>query len=171
VLAVISGLPGAGKSTVAAAVAARAGAVHFSVDDFEEALLRSGVEAGWTTGVAAYEVVRLAAEQSLALGHMVVVDAVNDSEPARDTWRRAALESGSPLRFVVLSPPDPKEHRRRLETRSRGLLHVSEPTWERVEARAAAYAPWVDEPVLVDARQELEAVVAQVTRSLQRTSR
>jgi len=170
VLIVISGLPGTGKSAVAAALAARAGAVHLSIDDFEEALLGSGVEECWTTGVAAYEVVRVAAEQNLALGHMVVVDAVNDSEPARDTWRRAALATGSPLRFVVLIPPNPKEHRRRLETRSRGLLHVAEPTWEQVKARAAAYAPWVDEPFSVDAAQELEGVVEQVTRSLQRTS-
>lgn len=164
VLIVISGLPGTGKSTVAAAVAARAGAVHFSVDDFEQALLASGVEQGWTTGVAAYEVVRVAAERTLALGHMVVVDAVNDSEPARDTWRRAASAAGSDLRFVVLTPPDALEHRRRLETRRRGLLHVSEPTWEQVEARAAAYAPWAEEPFAADAAQDLNAVVEQVVR-------
>lgn len=166
VLIVISGLPGTGKSAVAAALAARAGAVHLSTDDFEEALLGSGVEPGWTTGVAAYEVVRVAAERSLALGHTVVADAVNDSEPARDTWRRAALSTGSPVRFVVLIPPGPKEHRRRLEMRSRGFLHVPEPKWEQVEARTAAFAPWVDEPFPVDAAQELEAVVEQVTRLL-----
>jgi predicted kinase len=53
-----------------------------------------------------YEVVRVVAEQNLELSHLVVVDAVNDSEPARDTWRRAALATKSPLRFVVLTPPD-----------------------------------------------------------------
>ncbi len=163
-LIVISGLPGVGKSTVAAAVAGRLGAVHLSVDDFEEALLASGVEAGRATGIAAYEVVRAAAEPSLALGHVVVVDAVNDSEPARDTWRRAALATDSPLRFVVLTPPDAAAHRQRLETRTRPLRHVPEPTWEQVQARAAAYAPWTEEPSAVHAGQDLTTVVSAVLR-------
>jgi len=162
VLVVISGLPGTGKSAVAAAVAARAGGVHFSIDTFEEALLTSGVEEGWTTGVAAYEVVRVAAEQTLALGHLVVVDAVNDSEAARDTWRRAAAAVACALQFVLLTPPDAHEHRRRLETRHRDLRRVPEPTWEQVQARAADDAPWVDEPYAVDAGQDLDEVVEQV---------
>lgn len=90
VLIVISGLPGVGKTTLAAALARQARAVHLSVDAAEEALLGAGLEPGWTTGVAAYEAVRAAAEQNLTLGLIVVVDAVNDSEAARQTWRTAA---------------------------------------------------------------------------------
>lgn len=89
-LLVISGLPGIGKSAVASAVAQRLEAVHLSIDPVEDAMLGAGVQQGWTTGVAAYEAVRVMAENNLALGRCVVVDAVNDSEAARDTWRRAA---------------------------------------------------------------------------------
>ena len=163
-LIVISGLPGVGKSAVAAAVAGRLGAVNLSIDDFEEALLASGMQAGWATGIAAYEVVRVAAERSLALGHVVVIDAVNDSEPARDTWRRAALATDSPLRFVVLTPPDATAHRQRLETRTRHLRHVPEPTWEQVRARAAAYALWTEEHLAVHAGQDLTTMVSAVLR-------
>jgi len=89
-LIVISGLPGTGKTAVAAGVAARLRAVHLSIDTVEDAMLGAGLAPGWQTGVAAYEATRAAAEQNLALGRDVVVDAVNDSEPARQTWRRAA---------------------------------------------------------------------------------
>ena len=86
-LVVISGLPGTGKTAVAEAVARETGSVHLSIDAVEDALLGAGLEASWTTGVAAYEAARAAAELNLALGRTVVVDAVNDSEPARDSSR------------------------------------------------------------------------------------
>lgn len=37
---------------------------------------------------------RAAAEQTRGLGRTVVVDAVNDSEPDRETWRQAAVLDG-----------------------------------------------------------------------------
>jgi predicted kinase len=130
------------------------------VDEIEDALLGAGLQPGWTTGVAAYEAVRAAAEQNLALGHAVVVDAVNDSELARETWRRAAQATRAPLWFVFLAPPDAQEHRARLKRRGRRLVHVPEPTWEQVEARAAAYEPWREEPVVIDSNRDLETVVS-----------
>jgi predicted kinase len=161
-LLVISGLPATGKSTVAAIVARRLNAVHLSVDEIENALLGAGLPPGFTTGVAAYEAVRAAAEQNLALGHSVVVDAVNDSQAARLTWVNAAAAVGAQLQFVVLTPPPAGEHRRRLANRSRGLTNVPEPTWEQVEARAASYQPWSADCVRVDSGESVEAVVRQI---------
>jgi predicted kinase len=160
VLIVVSGLPGTGKSAVAEAVAAGAGAVQLSIDVVEDALLGAGLRPGWETGVAAYEVVRAAAEQNLALGRTVVVDAVNDSEPARQTWRDAAASAGVEVRFVVLVCSDPLEHRARLERRRRGFRHLPEPTWARVEA--IAYTPWSDPHLLIDTVAPLDQVVRQV---------
>jgi predicted kinase len=163
VLVVISGLPGTGKSAVAAALAQRAGAVHLSVDPIEDALLGAGLSPGWETGVAAYEAVRAAAELNLALGRCVVVDAVNDSEPARDTWRVAAANAGADLSFVVLTLDDQEEHRRRLEGRRRNLAHVAEPSWDDVIARAAAYEPWPDGAFLrMDAQRPLDELVREL---------
>lgn len=123
-LVVISGLPGTGKTAVATEVALRVGAVQLSIDTIEDALLGAGFPRSWTTGVAAYEAVRAAAEQNLELGRTVVVDAVNDSDPARQTWRRAAVTTGAPLIFVLLTLDDEVEHRWRLEQRSRNLTNV-----------------------------------------------
>lgn len=165
-LLLVSGLPGTGKSAVAVRLAQDMRSVHLSVDEVEDAMLGAGLPRDWTTGVAAYEAVRAAAEQNLALGHSVVVDAVNDSAAARSTWHSAAERSHVVLRFVHLIPPPTQEHQRRLTTRRRSLVHVPEPTWEQVQARAAIYEPWVGECFSVDSAQPLEAVVREIHRRL-----
>ena len=63
-LLLVSGLPGTGKSTVAARLARDLRAVHLSVDEIEEAMLGADLPRDRTTGVAAYEAVRAAAEQT-----------------------------------------------------------------------------------------------------------
>ncbi len=165
-LLVVSGLPGTGKTAVARAVADRLTAVHLSIDPVENALLGAGAEKGWTTGVSAYEAVRAMAEDNLTRGMTVVVDAVNDSEAARDTWRRAAGAAATQVRFALLTLSDGSEHRRRLEDRERDMVHVDEPTWEQVQARAKAYEPWVGPFTEVDASLPLAEVVAQVLSAL-----
>jgi predicted kinase len=165
-LVVVCGLPGTGKSSVAAALATRLGAVGLSVDPIEDALLGAGLPPSWEVGVAAYEAARVMAEQNLALGRSVVVDAVNDGEPARDTWRTAAGRTGARLVFVVLTLDDATEHRRRLESRARGLTHVPEPSWAQVRARAEALEPWADDAWQVDAGAPVEAIVAAVEERL-----
>lgn len=149
-LIVVSGLPGVGKTAVAVAVAARLNGVHLSVDPVEDAMLRCDLPAGWNVGVAAYEAVRAMAESNLALGRVVVVDAVNDSEAARDTWRIAARNSKAALTFTVLTCSDVNEHRRRLEERSRGFSRLPEPSWSQVLDRSRDYSPWTGEHLVVD---------------------
>lgn len=58
-----------------------------SIDAVEEAIVGCGLAQSWEGGVAACEAARVAAEPNLQLGHDLVVDAVNDSDPARHTWR------------------------------------------------------------------------------------
>jgi AAA domain-containing protein len=124
--------------------------VHLSVDPVEDAMLRCDLPAGWNVGVAAYEAVRTMAESNLALGRVVVVDAVNDSEAARDTWRTAANNVDVSLTFAVLTCSDLDEHRRRLEGRTRGFSRLPEPSWSRVLSRSRGYAPWNGEHLVVD---------------------
>ncbi len=165
-LVVISGLPGTGKSAVAASVAADLGAVYLSIDPIEDALLGAGLPRGWETGVASYETARVAAEQNLALGRTVVVDAVNDSEPARDTWRTGAARTGAGLVFVLLTLDDPSEHRRRLEGRVRDLTHIPEPTWDEVQERASAYAPWDGDCLRLDAAEPVDRLARAIVGRL-----
>lgn len=162
-LIVISGLPGTGKTAVAAALAARLRAVHVSIDPIEDALLGAGFPRSYETGVASYEAARVVAVQNLGRDVPVVVDAVNDSEPARETWRRAAADGGAELAFVLLTLDDVDEHRRRLAGRVRRLRNVREPSWDEVRARAAAYAPWPDGACLrVGAERAVDEVVLEL---------
>ena len=149
-LVVLSGLPGVGKTSVAEIVAARTTSVHLSIDAVENSILACGLPGGWEVGVAAYEATRAMAELNLRLGHDVVVDAVNDSDAARQTWRAAAARTGADIEFVHLVISDAQEHRQRLRGRDRGLAHVGEPTWLDVQQLRADYAPWTDAVVEVD---------------------
>lgn len=165
-LLVVSGLSGVGKTSVAEIVAARTRSVHLSIDAVEESILACGLPSGWQVGVPAYEAARAMAEQNLRLGHDVVVDAVNDSEPARQTWRTAAARTGAHIEFVYLMISDSREHERRLSGRDRGLAYVGEPTWTDVQHRRADYAAWADEVLEFDtaARTADEIAGALTTR-------
>ncbi|WP_166509560.1 AAA family ATPase [Blastococcus sp. TF02-8] len=166
VFVVVSGLPGTGKTAVAHELAVRCGWVQVSIDQIEDALLGAGLPRSRTTGIAAYEAARAVAEQNLALGRSVVVDAVNDSEPARATWRMVARRGITPV-FVLLELGDEAEHRRRLAARQRGLAHVAEPTWDQVTARAAAYEPWPEGDYLrVDAARPVTEIGTELLRLL-----
>lgn len=165
-LVVVSGLPGVGKTSIAEIVAARTRSVHLSIDAIEESILACGLPSGWQVGVAAYEAARAMAEQNLRLGHDVVVDAVNDSEEARATWRTAASRTGAHVEFVHLVHSDVQDHERRLSSRDRGLVHVGEPTWTDVQRRRADYAEWSDEVLELDtaARTAEEVADALIVR-------
>lgn len=149
-LVVISGLPGVGKTSVATIAAARLGAMHLSIDASEESILACGLPPGRQVGVGAYESVRAMAELNLRLGHDVVVDAVNDSEAARQTWRNACVETSAELTFVMLVISDVQVHQRRLVGRDRGFVQVPEPLWGQVQARAKHFAPWTDKHLEFD---------------------
>ena len=161
-LLVVSGLPGLGKTSVAREVARRLEAVHLSVDPVEDAMLACGLPRSRATGIAAYETLRAMAETNLELGRIVVVDAVNDSEAARDTWRRAAAATGREVCFVQLTIEDDDVHRARLEGRPRRFQHVDEPSWHDVLARARDAEPWVEPPTVADASRDLAQVVEEV---------
>ena len=90
------------------------------------------------------------AELNLRRGHDVIVNAVNDSDEARQTWRTAAQRTGADLQFVHLVLAEEQEHRRRLRGRGRGLEHVGEPTWSDVQQSRADYAVWSDAVVEID---------------------
>jgi predicted kinase len=150
VVVVMAGLPGSGKSAVAEDLARALGCAVLSVDPVEAAMWRSGIDRGQPTGLAAYVVVEALAADQLALGHDVVVDAVNAVEPARDEWRQLAQRTGSVLRFIEVRCSDERVHRRRLESRNRGLGDFREPTWESVQARRAGFSEWSDERLVLD---------------------
>ena len=138
-LIAFGGLPGAGKSTIAALVAAKLGAVYLRIDTIEQAIRAAKVLAGEVEG-AGYLVARQLAAENLRLGRTVIVDCVNPLELTREMFRSAARDIAVDLLEVEVACSEPLEHRRRVETRAVAIADLRLPTWE--EVTAGEYEPW-----------------------------
>ncbi|MEV6301059.1 ATP-binding protein [Actinoplanes sp. NPDC051861] len=149
VLAVFAGLPGVGKSTLAAQVAAELPAAVLAVDTVDFTLQRYGVQEP-RPGYAAYGVVAALAEEQLRIGHHVIIDAVNPVRAARDLWVELAERMQVPLRVVEVICGDDAEHRRRVEARYASRDHEGVPDWVRVLERQAEYEPYLGPRLVVD---------------------
>ena len=157
-LIVFGGLPGAGKSTIARAIAAERGATYVRIDTIEQALWLSGAVAG-EMGPQGYLVAYAFAEDNLRLGRDVVADSVNPIAVTRRAWREVAERAGTSCTEVEIVCSDMREHRRRIESRG------GSPTWDEVVRRM--YEPW-DVPRIDTANRTVDDAVAEVRSMLQR---
>lgn len=149
-LIVVAGLPGAGKSTLSLDLGRALGCAVLGVDQAEAAMWRAGVSKSGPTHHGAYLVVGALAAEQLALGHHVIVDAVNGPEEARAQWRDLAAQMNAELRFIVVECGDDDIFRKRLAHRIRHIEGFPEPTWEGVLERRAAFPPWNDNRLTID---------------------
>lgn len=156
-LIVLAGLPGSGKSSVAARLASATGGVWLRVDTLEAAMLKAGLRQSFETGVAAYVGVADVAREQLRLGRTVVVDAVNGVEEARALWRSLERECGASRFVIELVCSDPAEHRRRVERRGAPTPPLPVPTWAEVTNRE--YLPWSEPTLVLDTRAPLDDVI------------
>jgi predicted kinase len=168
VLVVLAGLPGSGKSAVAEDLAQALSCAVLSVDPAEAAMWRAGVGRSEPTGLAAYVVVEALAAEQIALGHDVIVDAVNAVEAARAQWRDLAARTGAGLRFIEVRCSDPGVHRGRLEARQRDIAGFYEPSWADVEQRSREFAPWTDDRLTLDSVKPREGNLSAALRYLGR---
>jgi len=161
VLVQICGLPGSGKTTLAAAVADAVPVVALRVDAIEAAMRRYDVPPE-QSGIAAYSVMHAVAGPHLRRGQVVVADAVSPSGAARDGWAGTAAAHGATLRVVEVVCPDPAEHRRRVETRPADLPGFPLPTWDDVRRTAREYEPRHDERLVVDSTRPVADLLPEV---------
>ena len=148
-LAVFAGLPGVGKSTLAARVATELPACVLAVDTVDFTLQRYDVREP-RPGHAAYGVVAALAETQLVNGQHVIIDAVSPVKAARQLWIDLAERTGVPLRVVEVVCGDDTEHRRRVEKRFASRDHDGVPDWVRVLERRAEYEPYLGPRLVVD---------------------
>lgn len=151
-LIVFCGLPGAGKTAAADALARRLGLPVFGVDPLEASLVAAGINQNrQPTGLAAYSAVEAMAEVQLRNGLGVVIDAVNDVAEARGQWIRLAARTGAALSWFEVICSDPTTHRMRLQKRQRTEDPlIGAPTWESLNRRRRQLAIWRDPRTVLD---------------------
>jgi predicted kinase len=147
VLLIFSGLPGAGKTTLARWLARDLRAVHLRIDTVEHALHVAGVALA-TMDDKSYRVAYALAEDNLKLGLTVIADSVNPDAITRDAWRAVAGRANVRALDVEIVCSDLAEHRRRVESRTSDIEGFTVPTWREVVARE--YDAWERVDVRVD---------------------
>ncbi len=165
-LLIFGGLPGVGKTAVAAGLALDMEAVHLRIDSIEQAMRHSGIT---VSGPEGYEVAYAIAEDNLKLGRTVVADSVNPIELTRAAWREVARRAGTRYIEIEIVCSDQAEHRRRVETRTADICGLRLPTWQEVCDRE--YEPWEADIVIDTAGRGIEASVSELREKLDAINR
>lgn len=144
-LIVFSGLPGSGKTTIARTLAPHLGATYLRIDSIEQCLRDAGLP---EVGKAGYQIALQLAEANLALGNPVLADCVNPVAESRQAWSDLAQRLGVLLLDVEVICSDPREHRRRVETRQVDVPGLQAPSWQSVLDHD--YQAWAESPLRLD---------------------
>jgi hypothetical protein len=170
-LIVFTGLPGAGKSSIAEAVARELNIPAFAKDWLEATLIRCELqpaEGAPPLGSAGYELLTTLAERQLQLGHSVILDSVASTLSIRAEWRALAATYQADWRVIECICSNEAAHRNRLDRRQRGIPGWHELEWSEVERVKAYYAPWDEERLILDAVNPLEENITAALRYLRR---
>ena len=159
-LIIFGGLPGVGKTAIAAGLARVIDALYLRIDSIEQAIRASGVVAR-PMDDAGYRVAYAVAEDNLRLGKTVVADSVNPLNLTRDAWVSVASRVGVRAVEIEVKCSLVSEHRRRVQTRTTDIPGLKLPTWEGVLGRE--YQPWDREHLVIDtacrtAEQNVDAI-------------
>jgi len=146
-LIIFGGLPGVGKTAIAAELARLIGALHLRIDSIEQAI-RAFWEAGRSLDDVGYRVAYAVAEDNLRIGRTVIADSVNPLRLTREAWAVVAKRLRVRAIEIEVMCSDVNEHRRRVETRTTDIPGFKLPTWEEVVGRQ--YHLWDREHLVID---------------------
>jgi predicted kinase len=163
-LIIVTGLPGAGKSSIAEAIGNRLSIPVFAKDWLEATLLRCGYPATHSEmpalGYIGYELVTSLLQRQLQLGQSAIADTVASTETIRSEWRKLAATYQAHWLVIECICSDTTLHRARLVARHRHIPGWPEVGWAEVERVAAYYAPWKEDCLILDSVQELQDNIA-----------
>jgi hypothetical protein len=173
-LVVVSGPPGAGKSTLADALGLRLGATVAGYDWLMSAL-RSIPEV-WQAvelpldrrGAVGVALLSRVAEQQLRRGGDCILDLVA-REAAVRSWRALAADCGASFRLIECLCADEAAHRARIEDRTRGIPGWYELSWEQAATSRRNYAPLPQPKLTLDTMEDASANFARALAFVERT--
>ena len=166
VLITFSGLPGAGKTTIAAKLAEEINALHIEVDAIEAAIRRNlepdQLDENDRYRVA-YGVAKTLAETLLLPDRTVIVDALNGQPTTRDIWVNVAHAADAEIIEIEVVCSDQAEHRRRLYDR-REPTRTGTPQSFAVAKR---YQAWDRERMVIDtSTTSVEEAVGKIRKAI-----
>lgn len=158
-LVVVGGLPGTGKSTLAAGLADALGMVVLRSDEVRQEVAPAGDRYGARGTAATYAALFDRARTALELGQSVVLDASFIEPSHRSAARRLAVATVSDLVELECRAPQ-STALRRIAVRHRQGGDVSEATVEVARAMAKVSAPWPEAYVIDTAGRRSAALAA-----------
>ena len=159
-LIVFSGLPGAGKSAVAEALATELGAPVYAKDWLEAPILKTKLVPRERLGAIGYDLLTALARRQLMFGQTVILDSVASTTSIRSTWQRLADEFGADRFVIECICSDERLHRERMVTRTRNIPDWPELEWADVERVRSYFEPWTEDRLVLDSVDALEHNVA-----------
>jgi predicted kinase len=144
-LYIFSGLPGAGKTTLAKCLAAYVKASFLRIDTVEVGisdLCNCEVEG------EGYRLSYRIAADNLKIGNSVVADSCNPIELTRREWCDVALLNNSFYTNIEVICSDKDEHKMRIEERECEIPGSFLPSWKQVVEHE--YELWKEERVIID---------------------
>lgn len=144
-LYIFSGLPGVGKSTLAAMLCRYIGASYLRVDVIEQSLKNF---CGLTLYNEGYLVAAQQATDCLKQGLDVVADSCNLVPQSRELWEQSATTAQASFVNIEVICTNRTEHKLRIEQRISTVDGLVLPTWEDVCNREQA--PWNETIITID---------------------
>lgn len=144
-LYIFSGLPGVGKSTLAAMLCRYVGASYLRVDVIEQSLKNIFNLTLYNEG---YIVAAQQATDCLKQGLNVVADSCNLVPESRELWEQSATAAQASFVNIEVICSNGIEHKQRIEQRTSTINGLVLPTWEVVCNRKQS--PWGKAVITVD---------------------
>lgn len=160
-LVILSGLPGSGKTTLAAALVERLGALHLESDAIRRDLAAKPTYAP-AEHAAVFERLERRAGAALLDGRHVIADATNLDGRDRRRFVRLAVKVDAVLVPVRLTAPE-ATLRMRLERPREGFSQAGVDVYEAMRGRAR---PFALPAIVVDSRFSFDGAVDLVCRLL-----
>jgi len=159
ILYIFSGLPGAGKSTLAKNISKILKAVYIRIDTIEQGirdLCKFDVQAeGY--GLA-YKIV----EDNLKIGNNVISDQCNPINLTRKEWNEVAIKNNCKYMNIEVLCSNKEEHKNRIENRKAEVENLKLPSWKEVMERE--YESWNEKHITIDtANKTIEECTKELT--------